>query len=77
MEKGINYQLVINSPHFANEQTASTNHQRVASDILVAHGFPEHIIGRSAGKNNVPHMVQVEHNLKNAIPLSNYGKPVT
>jgi glycosyltransferase involved in cell wall biosynthesis len=32
-------------------------------DVLVAHGFPEHIIGRHAGVcAKVPHLIQVEHN---------------
>lgn len=32
-------------------------------DLLFAHGFPEHLIGRVAGRwAGVPHMVQVEHN---------------
>ena len=32
-------------------------------DVLIAHGFPEHLIGRHAGLwAGVPHLVQVEHN---------------
>jgi glycosyltransferase involved in cell wall biosynthesis len=37
--------------------------RRFRPDILVAHGFPEHILGRHAGRIAlVPHLVQVEHN---------------
>ena len=37
--------------------------RRFRPDILVAHGFPEHILGRHAGRiARVPHLVQVEHN---------------
>ena len=64
-KKGINYQLVINSPHFATSKQLQQIIKEWQPDILVAHGFPEHIIGRTAGKKaNVPHMVQVEHNSK-------------
>jgi glycosyltransferase involved in cell wall biosynthesis len=37
--------------------------RRFRPDILVAHGFPEHILGRHAGRiAGVRHLVQVEHN---------------
>ncbi|MEK8047099.1 glycosyltransferase [Ideonella margarita] len=37
--------------------------QRIKPDVLVAHGFPEHLLGRHAGRwADVPHLVQVEHN---------------
>lgn len=37
--------------------------RRLQPDVLVAHGFPEHLLGRHAGLlAGVPHLVQVEHN---------------
>jgi glycosyltransferase involved in cell wall biosynthesis len=37
--------------------------KRVQPDVLVAHGFPEHILGRHAGVlAGVPHLIHVEHN---------------
>ena len=65
-KKGINYQLVINSPHFATSKQLQQIIKEWQPDILVAHGFPEHIIGEICRKKkaNVPHMVQVEHNSK-------------
>jgi glycosyltransferase involved in cell wall biosynthesis len=37
--------------------------RRFRPDVLVAHGFPEHILGRHAGRiARVRHLVQVEHN---------------
>lgn len=39
--------------------------RELAPQILVAHGFPEHLIGRVAGLwAGVPHLVQVEHNAR-------------
>lgn len=64
-QKGINYRLVTNRTHFATIKQLQKIIEEWQPDILVAHGFPEHIIGRFAGKKaNVPHMVQVEHNSK-------------
>lgn len=37
--------------------------RRVQPDVLVAHGFPEHILGRHAGVlAGVPRLIHVEHN---------------
>jgi glycosyltransferase involved in cell wall biosynthesis len=37
--------------------------KRVQPDVLVAHGFPEHILGRHAGVlAGVPRLIHVEHN---------------
>jgi glycosyltransferase involved in cell wall biosynthesis len=37
--------------------------RRVKPDVLVAHGFPEHILGRHAGLlAGVPRLIHVEHN---------------
>lgn len=37
--------------------------RRLKPDVLVAHGFPEHLLGRHAGLlAGVPHLIQVEHN---------------
>jgi glycosyltransferase involved in cell wall biosynthesis len=39
--------------------------KRFAPDVLVAHGFPEHIIGRHAGVwAKVPRLIHVEHNVR-------------
>jgi glycosyltransferase involved in cell wall biosynthesis len=39
-------------------------------DILVSHGFPEHLIGRIAGVwARVPHLIQVEHNSRERYSL--------
>ena len=39
--------------------------RRLRPDVLVAHGFPEHLIGRWAGlAAGVPHLVHVEHNAR-------------
>jgi glycosyltransferase involved in cell wall biosynthesis len=39
-------------------------------DILVSHGFPEHLIGRIAGLwAKVPHLIQVEHNSRERYSL--------
>ena len=64
-QQGINYQLVTNSTHFATIKQLQKIIEDWQPDILVAHGFPEHLLGRAAGKKaNVPHMVQIEHNSK-------------
>ena len=37
--------------------------ERLRPDVVVAHGFPEHLLGRRAGRlAGVPALVQVEHN---------------
>jgi glycosyltransferase involved in cell wall biosynthesis len=39
--------------------------RRLRPDVLVAHGFPEHLLGRWAGLvARVPHLVHVEHNAR-------------
>lgn len=66
---GIAYQTVGNQSHFSTIKQLQQIIRTWHPDILVAHGFPEHLIGRWAGKGNVPHMVQVEHNSKERYTL--------
>ncbi len=59
---GIDYQLVTGSSHLATILALKKICQTLNPDILVAHGFPEHLIGRWAAKQvGVPHILQVEH----------------
>ncbi|MFW2177031.1 MULTISPECIES: glycosyltransferase [unclassified Moraxella] len=59
---GIDYQVVTGSSHLATIFALKKICQEFQPDILVAHGFPEHLIGRWAGKQaGVPHLIQVEH----------------
>lgn len=62
-DKHINYELVTGSTHIATVQALKKICQKWQPDILVAHGFPEHLLGRQAGLlAKVPILVQVEHN---------------
>ena len=61
--KNINYALVTGSTHLATIYELKKLCQQWKPDILVAHGFPEHLLGRQAGLlAGVPVLVQVEHN---------------
>lgn len=63
--KKINYQVIIGSTHLATIYELKKLCEEWQPDILVAHGFPEHLLGRRAGLlAKVPHLVQVEHNSK-------------
>lgn len=62
-QAGIPYRIVDNGLHLSTILQLKTVLQQERPDILVAHGFPEHLIGRWAGLlARVPHLVQVEHN---------------
>lgn len=64
-EAGINHRVVTGSSHGATIYQLKLICEAFKPDVLVAHGFPEHLIGRWAGLwANVPHLVQVEHNSK-------------
>ena len=63
--KGIDYQIVTGKTHLATVHELKKLCEQWQPDILVAHGFPEHLLGRRAGLlAQVPYLVQVEHNSK-------------
>lgn len=60
---GIPYFLVSGHSHISTIWQLASFCRNWQPDILVAHGFPEHILGRWAGLwANVPKLIQVEHN---------------
>ena len=62
---GLDFQLVTNSSHLASIIHLKAICETYKPDLVVAHGFPEHLIGRWAALwARVPHMIQVEHNSK-------------
>lgn len=63
-EKNINYQVITGSSHWATIRQLRQIIEQFQPDVLLAHGFPEHLIGRWAGKNRVPVLLQVEHGSK-------------
>lgn len=64
-DKNINYELVTGSTHIATVRELKKICQKWQPNILVAHGFPEHLLGRQAGLlAKVPILIQVEHNSK-------------
>jgi glycosyltransferase involved in cell wall biosynthesis len=63
--EGLRVELVPGWPHAATVWSLARLCRRARPDVLMAHGFPEHILGRWAGlAANVPHLVQVEHNCR-------------
>lgn len=69
-EKNIDYKVITGSTHLATIYELKQLCKQWQPDILVAHGFPEHLLGRRAGQlANVPHLVQVEHNSKERYTL--------
>lgn len=60
--QGINYKTITNKTHWASIQQLREIIDEFQPDVLFAHGFPEHLIGRWAAKNRVPTLFQVEHN---------------
>lgn len=64
-EKNVDYRVITGATHIATVQELKKLCEKWQPDILVAHGFPEHLLGRRAGLlAKVPHLVQVEHNSK-------------
>ena len=64
-EKGIDYRVVTGTTHLATINELRKLCEQWQPDILVAHGFPEHLLGRKAGLlAKVSYLVQVEHNSK-------------
>jgi len=63
--KSIDYRVVTGATHIATIYELKQVCDQWQPDILVAHGFPEHLLGRHAGLlAKVPHLVQIEHNSK-------------
>ena len=64
-EKDIDYSVITGATHITTVKELKELCEQWQPDILVAHGFPEHLLGRRAGLlAKVPHLVQVEHNSK-------------
>ncbi|MFD1245139.1 glycosyltransferase [Paralysiella testudinis] len=64
-QSGIPYHLVSGAMHWLTIYQLMKLCTTWKPDILVAHGFPEHLLGRWAGLwAKVPHLVQVEHSTK-------------
>ena len=62
-DKNIDYQVITGSTHMATIYQLKQLCEAWQPDILVAHGFPEHLLGRRAGRlAKVPHLIQIEHN---------------
>lgn len=59
--KNVNYQVITGSSHLGAIHQLRQIIDQFQPNILLAHGFPEHLIGRWAGKNRVPVLLQVEH----------------
>jgi hypothetical protein len=63
--EGIEVALIPGWSHLATIWALTRLCLRWRPDILVAHGFSDHIWGRSAGLlAGVPHLVHVEHNTR-------------
>jgi len=63
--KNIDHRVITGTTHLATVHELRRLCEQWQPDILVAHGFPEHILGRQAGLlAKVPHLVQVEHSSK-------------
>jgi len=62
-EEGLRVELVPGFAHLATVAALFQACRRFRPDVLVAHGFSEHLWGRYAGLlAGVPHLVHVEHN---------------
>ncbi len=62
-EQGLQVELVPGWAHWATRWALRRLCTRWQPDVMVAHGFPEHILGRQAAlAARVPHLLQVEHN---------------
>lgn len=62
-DRGLQVEVVPGWSHLATIWALSRLCRRWRPDVLVAHGFPEHLLGRWAGWwAKVPKLVQVEHN---------------
>jgi glycosyltransferase involved in cell wall biosynthesis len=62
-EKGLPVYVVPGWAHLATIWALRRLCEQLHPDVLMAHGFPEHLLGRRAGRlAGVPVLVQVEHN---------------
>lgn len=62
-DRNINYRVITGATHITTMLELKKICEQWQPDILVAHGFPEHLLGRRAGLlAKVPHLIQVEHN---------------
>ena len=62
-DEGLHVQVVPGWSHAATVWALMRMCRQWRPDVVVAHGFPEHLLGRFAGwLADVPHLVQVEHN---------------
>lgn len=62
-KQGLEVELLPGWSHLATILALVRLCRRIRPDVLVAHGFPEHLLGRWAGLlAGVPHLVHVEHN---------------
>lgn len=62
-KEGLQVELVPGWSHLATVLALRALCQRWKPDLVVAHGFPEHLLARWAGLwAGVPHLVHVEHN---------------
>lgn len=64
-EQGVPLELVTGWNHLSTIRTLNALCQRWKPDVMVGHGFPEHLLARWAAKGaSVPVLVQVEHNMR-------------
>ncbi|OWQ90842.1 glycosyl transferase [Roseateles aquatilis] len=64
-DQGLPVHVVPGWAHFATRRALRRLCAELRPDVLMAHGFPEHLLGRSAGlEAGVPALVQVEHNAR-------------
>ncbi|WP_343640230.1 glycosyltransferase [Roseateles sp.] len=62
-EQGLQVHVVPGWAHLATIWALRRLCEQLRPDVLMAHGFPEHLLGRRAGRlAGVPVLVQVEHN---------------
>lgn len=63
--RGLQVEVVTRWPRLATIWAIARICRRWQPDVLVAHGFSEHLWGRYAGLlAGVPHLIQVEHNVR-------------
>ncbi|MCH7345178.1 glycosyltransferase [Pelomonas sp. CA6] len=64
-DEGLDVQLLPGWSHLATIASLASLCRRWQPELLVAHGFPEHLLARWAGLwAGVPHMIHVEHNTR-------------